>query len=627
MAPVDSPASRCMRPAPRPTRNLLRRATSFLLLLLICFSWLTLVRYTRLQPVATTQRRVVLPHGLVLTSSFRHPRTGGDDASEGDVRRGSGAATAADRALWDDAKVFPPRTQAQGSPSRETPAPGWRATDTPALLVIACNRVHYLNETLLALAQTVRGVDSLHVYISVDGHDGAVTALADEAVSTLFAPPRSKGAQRWTHDPPTRDGHATPGRRAAPHVALAVHYRWALDRVFGGAAQAMANHSHVIIVEDDLLLSPDALQMFAASAPLLDAGVDNTLWCVSAWNDNGARDLVSGDHFHGLRRTSFFPGLGWMMTAATWHATVAPAWPRPWAGDWDWHLRLAPQLGGSRECVHPVVPRAYTIGRFGANMRAQLYDRHLVAHAWAAERCCEEGPPPRGWTADDFAAMHETRWIRDTLQPAVAHAVPLDWRRLKTLGRAALASEWRAAQVKPDERRARLLLTYASQAEYAKLSSAFGLWPQPRGHSRGVLLLEDATFQGSYALVDARQPAPGLPARLRVLPPAGLARRAASRPGLSCTEVCAAQNQTCGGEGAFDWVNTCTVLSEHMTCGAGCTLKHGSHLPAYVAAGDAVMGGGTCFVTHAVPRCGAKAPTFWRLCPCVPRRLRVTALY
>ena len=592
-----------MRPGHRP-RHPLRRATSALLLLLICFSWFTLVRYSRLQPIATPRRRVVLPHGLVLTSSFRHPRNG--TTVEGDTSRATGAATAVEREGWEEAKVFPPRTHAPGS-ARVSPVPGWRATDTPALLVIACNRVFYVNETLLTLAQSVAGVEAMHVYISVDGTDAAVTSLADEAVATLFAPPRSRGAQRWTHAT-VSSGH-TPGRKAA-HVALAVHYKWALDRVFAG------NHSHVIIVEDDLLLSPDALHMFAASAPLLDA--DDTLWCISAWNDNGARDLVSSSEYYALRRTAFFPGLGWMMTATTWHAAVAPAWPRPWAGDWDWHMRLAPGVGGSRECVHPVVSRSYTIGRWGANMRTQLYDRHLSTHAWAAERCCGDGPPPRGWSPDDFAAMQQARWTADTLQPAVAQAVPLDWRLLTTLGRAALASEWRAVQAKPGEA-VRLLLTYASNTEYARLSSAFGLWPQPRGHSQGVLLLDDATFKGSYALVDTRQPVPGLPARLRVLPPAGLALRAASRPGLSCTAVCAAHNQTCGGEGAFDWANTCTVLSDHMTCGAGCTLKHGSHLPAYVAPEDSVMGEGTCFVTQATSRCGAKAPTYWRLCPCVPR--------
>ncbi len=47
------------------------------------------------------------------------------------------------------------------------------------------------------------------------------------------------------------------------------------------------NHSHVVIVEDDMLFSPDFLLMFKATAPLLDR--DPMLWCVSTWNDNGLK--------------------------------------------------------------------------------------------------------------------------------------------------------------------------------------------------------------------------------------------------------------------------------------------------------------------------------------------------
>ena len=44
-------------------------------------------------------------------------------------------------------------------------------------------------------------------------------------------------------------------------------------------------HSHAIIIEDDMLFSPDFLTFFQATAPLLDS--DPSLWCISTWNDNG----------------------------------------------------------------------------------------------------------------------------------------------------------------------------------------------------------------------------------------------------------------------------------------------------------------------------------------------------
>jgi|UniRef100_A0A7S1T5V5 hypothetical protein len=38
---------------------------------------------------------------------------------------------------------------------------------------------------------------------------------------------------------------------------------------------------------------------------------DSSVWCISSWNDNGHKKLASNPKK--LFRTSFFPGLGWMM--------------------------------------------------------------------------------------------------------------------------------------------------------------------------------------------------------------------------------------------------------------------------------------------------------------------------
>ena len=66
------------------------------------------------------------------------------------------------------------------------------------------------------------------------------------------------------------------------HAWLSQHYKWALDRVF-----LEKQHSHAIIVEDDMLFSPDFLHYFQATAVLLDR--DPSLWCISTWNDNGLK--------------------------------------------------------------------------------------------------------------------------------------------------------------------------------------------------------------------------------------------------------------------------------------------------------------------------------------------------
>lgn len=75
---------------------------------------------------------------------------------------------------------------------------------------------------------------------------------------------------------------------------------------------------------DDLDISADIFSYFLATLPLLHQ--DPTLWCVSAWNDNGKVDLIDTDSPDLLHRTDFFPGLGWMLTKNTWKE-FASKWP------------------------------------------------------------------------------------------------------------------------------------------------------------------------------------------------------------------------------------------------------------------------------------------------------------
>ena len=62
-------------------------------------------------------------------------------------------------------------------------------------------------------------------------------------------------------------------------------------------------------------LAVDFFPYFEATAKLMDE--DPTLLCISSWNDHGQKDLV--DDPSALYRSDFFPGLGWMLTAAVWN--------------------------------------------------------------------------------------------------------------------------------------------------------------------------------------------------------------------------------------------------------------------------------------------------------------------
>ena len=116
---------------------------------------------------------------------------------------------------------------------------------------------------------------------------------------------------------------------------------WGLKQIF-----RTLNHTAVIIVEgilfarntkiryfnlliifllDDLDIAPDFYTYFSSTHFLLRK--DPSLWCVSAWNDNGKANLVDTGASELLYRSDFFPGLGWMITRDLWDE-LEPKWPR-----------------------------------------------------------------------------------------------------------------------------------------------------------------------------------------------------------------------------------------------------------------------------------------------------------
>ncbi|KAL0174801.1 hypothetical protein M9458_030769, partial [Cirrhinus mrigala] len=81
-------------------------------------------------------------------------------------------------------------------------------------------------------------------------------------------------------------------------------------------------------------VAPDFFEYFRALHPILKS--DPTLWCVSAWNDNGREGFVDPGKASLLYRTDFFPGLGWMLTKDLW-AELEPKWPASFWDDWMRH--------------------------------------------------------------------------------------------------------------------------------------------------------------------------------------------------------------------------------------------------------------------------------------------------
>lgn len=157
------------------------------------------------------------------------------------------------------------------------------------------------------------------------------------------------------------------------YYKISRHYNWALNTTF------KYGYDFVIIVEgnfrrftffprnldelsspDDLDIAPDFYEYFLGTFPLLR--VDKSLWCISAWNDNGKEGLIDESKPDLLYRSDFFPGLGWMMSKELWDE-LGPKWPRSFWDDW---IRN-PEQRNNRACIRPELPRTRTFGKVGVS--------------------------------------------------------------------------------------------------------------------------------------------------------------------------------------------------------------------------------------------------------------------
>jgi alpha-1,3-mannosyl-glycoprotein beta-1,2-N-acetylglucosaminyltransferase len=194
------------------------------------------------------------------------------------------------------------------------------------LLLFTCRRAEYLRQTLTDVFDYLPRDCSVGcpVIISQDGHEPSVEAVVKEFQRQYPNIP----IWHYQHVP-------SPTLRLEPYKELSVHYKWAIPKVF----DEVPSCQNIIILEEDLHLSPDFFSYFQRLAPLLDSNQD--LLAISAYNDNG----ISGQVKNVTRvvPSDFFPGLGWMLSRKLWKQELAPKWPN---GYWDDWLREPDQRQG-----------------------------------------------------------------------------------------------------------------------------------------------------------------------------------------------------------------------------------------------------------------------------------------
>eukprot|EP00960_Hanusia_phi_P043105 755866-Hanusia_phi.AAC.4 len=164
-----------------------------------------------------------------------------------------------------------------------------------ALLVIATFN-HDTNDLLQTLSTLLElpEINNHDIYIAQDSSHGKLNSIIHKYVAKGLAQ-SIMFSDEHEHNPRKR------------HSNLLVH---SVKHVLDLPKQ----YSHIMTIGNSMRFAPDVLDFFYTSAPLLE--VDKSLWCVSAFNENGL------SHFHWdewrLLRDSFFSGVMSMMSRGVW---------------------------------------------------------------------------------------------------------------------------------------------------------------------------------------------------------------------------------------------------------------------------------------------------------------------
>lgn len=220
------------------------------------------------------------------------------------------------------------------------------------ILVMASNRPFYLNRMLRSLL-ACDGINASQVTVYIDGFYDEPLAVAHlYKLRAVQQRPRGTRSGRISH-----------------------HYKSSIAAAFHSHPHA----KHALIFEEDLDVARDALVYFNQTIALLDA--DTSLYCVSAWNDQGYEHTVGDSQL--LYRIETMPGLGWLLKRDLFERELEPRWPSAeQPHDWDMWIRTDAVRRG-RECIIPDVSRTYHFGAVGTNINSYFQRQYFTKHAFA----------------------------------------------------------------------------------------------------------------------------------------------------------------------------------------------------------------------------------------------------
>ena len=476
------------------------------------------------------------------------------------------------------------------------------------IVLLTYNRPELLEGTIQSLL-AVRGVSTREIIVMQDG------ALAD--VTNIC----KKYNLEVVHN--MQGVHLRGGIPLDGGQRIARHFRYALSTAFDKRPDAPA----VIIVEDDLILSPDFFEYFHAVAPLLE--LDSTLFLISAWNDNGFKGNVHDPY--ALQRTEFFPGLGWLLPRVLYKTELEEKWPKE---HWDHWLR-SPEINKYREIVYPQIPRSFHNGIKGTFMNEETHNRYFrnIAYnrdeniSWKNYYVSEESPIKQETLPYMLATsdVYEAR-VNTLLSTQCTHIGTFQDLVESEPGK--ILCVWINVNPEPD---------WNGYQAFEIIGTFFGIWHEhKRASHRG---LHEFYWEGRYILLintwQSRRPVgEQLAKNYRAMKPENvhLIERnhfdksqidmlrhetindlrvvKATSKGVNCDDACSASKYKCRPE-YFQFVNSCSKMKEVFD-GCACEHSFGLEQPAYIPEAK------KCLLTNDVSRsqCGAKHTDTIRICPC-----------
>eukprot|EP01028_Stygiella_incarcerata_P009513 TRINITY_DN45511_c0_g1_i3.p1 TRINITY_DN45511_c0_g1~~TRINITY_DN45511_c0_g1_i3.p1 ORF type:complete len:466 (+),score=87.48 TRINITY_DN45511_c0_g1_i3:574-1971(+) len=450
-----------------------------------------------------------------------------------------------------------------------------------AVVIVCYNRPKHLEQAISGVLRAAFHDDSaLSLFISQDGNHEGVASVAQK-YSEMFEHVQLEHSTDATWD-------------SAHHVAY--HYKRAFEKMF-----VEKGFEWVIVIEDDLDISYDFFHYFDEMVPLLLK--DPTLWCASSWNDNGLGHLEGAKMPHVVRRTSYFPGLGWMLHRSIWMNELREKFPEK---HWDHWMRVDAQHN-DRDCLYPVLSRNFNVGSEGSFMKSDIYQKLFKQNPVFAEKQLIDFP--------DVFRLEQSKYDADVSSLLSKSAYVHHDEAIQSLQQghvdAGFIRKWanNLKKLQNKDPAAPVVITYNSPI-YSRLAGIFRIWDVPRTHHRNLVTLD---FAGQTVYLAHERMCSLLPLEKRIPLLRDSATIVAAPAGVSCSQYCHQEGMQCV-DGALEEIQSCHLLAKHFNCRL-CTQEWGHEIPAYVAS-SSHPNYGSCLVTEFAAKCGAAHPDTRRLCPC-----------